>query len=501
MTSALGRGIDEALKSLDLKSAVPLDDVIPEDPAAFYDAFGHLKHPRTGQEVTQLADYQTAIWKALHKYKRVLAIKSNKIGLSTSTLMADFQLALLPTSHPLSCRGYDQLLIAQTIQHAKEHLYTLRKLVPGSESYSKYLVTKQTELILRDEVTKVTTLFIRNPENDAQPSRIIGLGLNNAGAILSWKNVKHIHVSDPTAAEGDYTDALNAAMTRLANTDGSMIIESVPSGPAGRIFELWKQYKDIEPGPGQFKVFEIPAEAAIKAGVISESFLKEEQERLGIMYPRYYGAKFMEGAGNIFAAMFVDLCTQQYDTAMKDGTKVLAVDPAFGSSKYGLVGGEMINGIIYIREAAQFERPSPSTMLDYVAGLYHRDRYSACLVDSAHPGIIKDLLAGSSETGRKPVHAQPVNFREALSEMTMQAAQAVKEQKIRIHPAYAELIRQLKTVQFNDRGHPDKARLSFDIGDCLMMLVSHFKHGAGGTSIVINPWKAGGANDRDWMWK
>ena len=50
-------------------------------------------------------------------------------------------------------------------------------------------------------------------------------------------------------------------MTRLANTDGTMIIETPPYGPRGKVYEIYMQSKlakgdSIE---GQFKLFTIPA--------------------------------------------------------------------------------------------------------------------------------------------------------------------------------------------------------------------------------------------------
>ncbi|MEM3160129.1 MAG: hypothetical protein QXJ74_05030 [Nitrososphaera sp.] len=139
---------------------------IPLEPGSFYADLGYLPHPRTRKPVLHLAPYQIETWKALLDCGRVLVIKSNKIGLSTSTLMADFQLAVLPSNHPRSCRGYDQLLIAQTIQHAREHLYTLRKLILESQKYRPWLITKSRDMVLKDEATKVTVLYIRNPESE-----------------------------------------------------------------------------------------------------------------------------------------------------------------------------------------------------------------------------------------------------------------------------------------------------------------------------------------------
>lgn len=473
MVSQLGRSIESILNDIDLSQHIPLPENIPVKPEKFYADFGYLRHPRTRQPVTQLAPYQLETWKGLHQYKRILEVKSNKVGETTKWLLADFHLSVLPTSHPLSTRGYDTLLIAQTIQHAKEHLYTLRKLILNSKKYRGFLITEPTELVTRDESTKVSVIFIRNPEAESQPSRIIGLGLGNAGSILSWKNVKHIHISDATATEGDYSEGLNGAMTRLANTDGTMVIESVPSGPQGRIYEMYQQYSKKEWKPGDFKVYKITADDAVSAGVILQEFLDAERLRLGVLYPQYYEAQFVAGSGFIFPADLVDACTKEYDLTLKGSNRVLAVDPAYSAngSKFGIVGLEKIDGIIYIKEAIQFSAASQSAMQDLVA-LKAKEFGNRVLCDSAHPGLIRDLIDEHS------VSAQGVRFSETLSEMTAESSRAIKEKRIRIHPTFKDLLTQLKTITYNGKGHPDKTKSSFDLGDAFLMGLRHFKTGS-----------------------
>lgn len=450
---------------------------IPVEPGAFYADLGYLPHPRTRKPVTSLAPYQIETWKALLETGRVLVVKSNKIGLSTSTLMADFQLAVLPSSHPRSCRGYDQLLIAQTIQHTREHLYTLRKLVLESVKYRPWLITKSRDMVLKDEATKVTVLYIRNPENENRPSRIIGLGLNNAGSVLSWKNVKHIHVSDQTAAEGDYSHAINASMTRLANTDGSMIIETVPAGPQGRVYELYQQFKAAR--DAAFRVFEIPASEAVKAGVIAQEFLDAERQRLGGLYEQYYEARFVTVGGSIFLPSQVDACVMSYNLALEEGAdRVMAVDWGFGTSKTAIVGMEKrADGKLYVIDCRQFERAVVSDVIDFVAMQYHRDGYLRCYADSSQPGIIRDLQDGSQLTGRLAVDAQAVVFREELPSMVQETVKAVREARVLVHPEFADIIQQLKTVQYDRKGNPDKSTYTMDLFDAFMMAVSHAQEG------------------------
>ena len=449
------------------------NDIIPLVPGEFYQDFGLITHPRTREPVTQLADYQLSTWQGLLDYKRILEIKSNKTGESTKWLMADFQLAVLPSSHPMSCMGYDQLVIAQTKDHAKEHLRTLRKMIIDSTKYNKYLINKPSEIsenagddvrnILKDEQTKTSVIYLYNPENPSKPSRIIALGIENYGAILSWKNIKNIHMSDITASDVDITPGVNAAMTRLANTDGSMIIETVPGDPSGRVFEMWQQYSGKEWKAGDFKVYTVTADDGVRAGIITQDFLEGEKTRLGILYPRSYLAQFMQGAGNIFPYDLLEKCIEYYDLTLGPGYKGIGSDPAFGSSKFGTVGGEQLDGIIYIKLAEQFTRPSTSAMLERL--LIHAKSYNNNIaIDSAHPGLITDL-------NDKGINAQGVEFNKKLSEMTVKAVEYVKTRRVRIHPTFKELIDQLKAVQFNEKGHPDKKKLSFDLGDAFLMLI------------------------------
>ena len=163
------------------------------------------------------------------------------------------------------------------------------------EKYSKFLISKPTELLLKDEVTKVMQLFIHNPH---KPTRIIGLGGSNPGSIWSWKEVAHIHMSDIAASSRiDDAEAFGAAFSRLANTNGTMLIESPPRMPFGmiyKIFEMSKLKKNIEKDSamGQFKIHEIPATMAVDAGLINPEFLDAERERLGPMHPMYYECDF-----------------------------------------------------------------------------------------------------------------------------------------------------------------------------------------------------------------
>lgn len=261
---------------------------IPSDPEKFYQDFGLLKHPLTHQPVKHLTPYQFQIWRDGFRYRYREVIKSQKVGISTSALMEDFHHSIT------NCRGQEILIISQSLDLAKDHLYTLRKMIKGSKKYSQFLIDKPNDFLLRDEVTKVMTLYIRNPDDPFKPTRIIGLG-PRPGSIWSWKEVAHIHMSDIAAAPLiDDSEVFGAAFSRLANTNGTILIESPPRGPSGKLYEIYEnsKLKKTNSLEGQFKIYEIPATMAVQAGLISQEFLDAEQQRLGPMYPMYYECDF-----------------------------------------------------------------------------------------------------------------------------------------------------------------------------------------------------------------
>lgn len=287
-----------SLKELDIfQTYDELKDVkVPVDPQKFYEDFGLFEHPLTRQPVPKLTSYQYNGWKDGFNYRYRLVVKSQKVGFTTSSLLEDFQKAVLPIDHPLSCMGKEILVIAQTQDMAKQHLYTLRKMILNSEKYAPFLMTKPSSLVLRDEVTKATMLFIKNPNNVHKPTRIIALSPAER-AVWSWKEVKHIHMSDVAVNQAvDDSGLFGAVFSRLANTNGTLLIESPPRGQRGQIWEIYNASKlkgDEEHEMAKFKVREIPAEMAVDNKIMTQDFLNQEKIRLGVLYAQYYECAFL----------------------------------------------------------------------------------------------------------------------------------------------------------------------------------------------------------------
>lgn len=242
-----------------------------------------------------------------------------------------------------------------------------------------------------------------------------------------------------------------------AKTHPFVVFNSTTYLPGG----LYDQM-DREKNP-RFKTVEMFYEKGL--GKIYTEYEIEQAKRMpsfGMEYNGQYGI----GVGNIFPLQLLNECMLEYDLSLGNGSKVLAVDPAYGSSKFALVGIEQEDDTFYVKEALEFDRPSPSHMLEIIK--IKAQDYEQVIVDDAHPGLITDLVDSGITT-------EGISFRKELSQMTINASQLVKEKKVMIHPAFNDLVMQIKSIEFNEKGHPDKKKLSFDLGDAFLMALYYLK--------------------------
>jgi len=253
----------------------------------------------------------------------------------------------------------------------------------------------------------------------------------------------------------------------IIKTNPHIIMVSTPNLPGGLFERMEKE------DPSIYTKIQLPYTVGVRDGMFTDEEIMEG--RKSPSFEREYNLKYGVGIGNIFPYQLVDMCTLDYDLSLRDGQKLITVDPAYGSSQFAIIGFEKLDGIIYIKEAEQFKRPSPSAMLDRLVEMSIRYDNALVLVDSAHPGLIRDLQDKGCNVHAVQFGSKIDNKQSLISKMTIEASQAVKEMRVRIHPAFHDLISQLKAVSFNDKGHPDKTLLNFDLGDCFLMGCNHLK--------------------------
>jgi hypothetical protein len=390
--------------------------------------------------------------------------------------MHDFQELLL------NGKGKDLLIVGQTEKAAIEHLYTLKRLIIDSPKYRKYLITKSSELFFREEQTKVGTLFIKNPDNPYRPMRIIALGFI-VSALWSWKNVFRIHMSDPAAAAVvDDSQIYAALMSRLTNTDGRMMIEGPPRGPFGRFYELYEQFKDNK-NP-DFKVFLVTIYDALKEGLVTRDFIDKAKLELGQLFPQTYEGSFIAGVGNVFTPEMIDQSIQLGDKLQdipisQYTLKCLGVDPAFGSSKTGLVLTEHLKDEenIIIRYSKQYTRPDPAEIVNICFDFYRRNWNTWIIVDGANRGFVTELKIAFGENpdfdykdiSPETMKVIPVNFQRDHKHMLTKLHVFMHKQYIGVPSEHEELITSLRTAQASEYSLNKDQTSNNDIFDALRL--------------------------------
>jgi len=472
-------------------------EIIPLDPQEFYEWIGLINHPRTGEPVKKLAPWQYNIWNDGKKYKRRLLVKTQKGGGSFFALEEDFQRSLT------NCKGKDILVVSQTQYHADEHLLKLKTRIINSKNARKYLITEPSELLFREQKTKVKIATIKNPDNPLQPTRIIALGMAESG-MWSWSNVGHIHMSDPTVANiKDDAPLFAAAFSRLANTDGTMLIETPPRGTHGQTFELYNKYlpKQQTLSPRDFKIYHVTAQDAVREGLITQEFLDEERLRLGALYPQYYCAEFISVSGNLFAQSAIDKCIQPLTEVRPNTERYIAVDLGYSSSKFAILAGEWEPKLKKIRIllAEEIQSPQYEQMIERILRYERENNVMNIAVDSTSrmefamslktrlgeendwPRVHKKMLDYKSKGWdiAKAMKVVPILFNtESKAYMSSHARRLIEDPRglINIDPMFNDLIVGLRSAVFDDRGQLDKEMSPHDdLIDAFMMFCTFFK--------------------------
>lgn len=257
----------------------------------------------------------------------------------------------------------------------------------------------------------------------------------------------------------------------IAKNDPYIIMVSTPNNPGGLYEQIERETnciyvrKELNYEVGRDKIY------------TSEEIAKA---KLSPSFEREYNLKYGIGHGNLYPYELVNALEERYDLAYKNGSRVRTIDPAFGgsegASRFAILESEKIDGIIYPKYCMQIHRASPTAITDQIVD---RDKKypMPTLVDAAHSGLIRDLQY-------RGVNAVEVVFSKELSNMTMEGTQTVKEKRVRFHPDICQdLTAQLKAVEANDKGHPDKKKLRFDLGDTFQMACNFLK--ASDPEIVI----------------
>lgn len=310
--------------------------------------------------------------------------------------------------------------------------------------------------------SRTTRVIINGVHIEAYPS-------HNLDAMRGLANPKCIFLDEADFFPArQQKEALAIAERYLAKSNPHIVLVSTPNMPNGLFEKIEKDNNSIYE-----KIF-LPYTVGL-GKIFSEKEI--EQAKLSESFEREYNLRYGMNDGNMFNNQMVDKCTQEYDLKFLTGKRILAIDPAYSSSKFAIIGIEKVDGIAYVKMAETFEFASPTAMTERIV-LLSKD-YPTVFVDSAGAGLITDLKL-------KGVNPTAISFAKHLDEMTLNASRMVKELNVRIHPTFSDLLADLKAVRYNEKGHPDKKQISFDLGDAFLMALFGLKEAKGVSGLLMN---------------
>ena len=210
----------------------------------------------------------------------------------------------------------------------------------------------------------------------------------------------------------------------------------------------------------------------IKKAMLSPSFERE------------YNLQWGYGVGDVFELSKLDpnneaSVVKYYNFTFDEQGRydsILALDPAYSDSKFGIVGMIRKNDKAYVVIAEELTKASDSEALRKINGLLDLHHFSNLYIDGQYTNLITEFK------DRIPTHG--INFRTEGVKLIDNASNWLANDKIRIHPKYKELLKQLRTAKRDDRGMLDKRKASLDMVDAFNMAAWYMKRG-GGYSIKV----------------
>src|SRR5919197_5223838 len=299
---------------------------------------------------------------------------------------------------------------------------------------------------------------------------------------------------------GQQADARDVSERYIAKSDPYIVMVSTPNAPGG-LFEriekepestcLYKRlYLDLNYTVGLGKIYTIEE---IERAKQSPSFERE------------YGLKYLGRIGNTFLTSDIDKALaplllpttnnlQQQanennnsssssasfivvnpDQFILGARKSMGIDPAWGSSAFGIVITRYVDGKVQVLYADQFERPDFNGMIQKVWELYMKFQFDGSVdriyVDGANPSFIRSLklALGEREDYEKVIEhyrsksklwsnpqtymtVVPVNFAKEHKDMIAHCRNLMSSGLVTIYPKerFDKLITSLRTAVDNE---------------------------------------------------
>jgi hypothetical protein len=324
--------------------------------------------------------------------------------------------------------------------------------------------------------SKETVLELNGCVIEAFPS-------NHLDAFRSLTNPKFILLDEADFfRKSEQEDVRHVSERYIAKSDPFIVMVSTPYAPEGLFDSIEKE----------------PEESCIYKRILldytyglDKIYAREEIEKAKISpsFEREYNLKYLGGIGNVFHTKDIDLAIEKgklydLDTSNTFAKKCMGIDPAYGSSSFGIVVTQFVDGQVQILHAEEYKRPDFNEMLSNAWDLIVKYTVQKIYIDGANPSFIKSLKMQWGERSdyenvkkehRQYMIVEPVNFNQEHKEMLGHCKMLLERGYIAINPTFDKLIISLRTA-VAEENILDKESTSYpDIFDAYRLALKHYQ--------------------------
>jgi hypothetical protein len=300
--------------------------------------------------------------------------------------------------------------------------------------------------------TKETAIELNNVKVEAFPS-------HHLDAMRGLPNVSFILLDEADFfPPGQQADARDVSERYIAKSNPYIVMLSTPNAPDGLFEHIEKEAEDVCLYKRLFMDYTYG---------IDRIYTQEEIDKAkrSPSFEREYNLKYLGMIGNVFHTKDIEAAIEKgklYDpdtfNPYHHFTSIsMGIDPAYGSSAFGIVVTQWVDNHIQILYAEEYDRPDYNEMLSKVHELMSKYEVDKTYIDGSNPSFIRSLKI---QIGEDPDY---------LEELARYKSQGLTEE---------QALRNTKIVPVSF-GKEHKAML----GHCKMIL----EDDGGGCRIAINP--------------
>lgn len=292
---------------------------------------------------------------------------------------------------------------------------------------------------------------------------------------------------------GQQQDARDVSERYIAKSNPYIVMVSTPNAPNGL-------FDKIEREPEQNCIYNrlfLDYTYGIDKIYTNEDI---ENAKRSPSFDREYNLKYLGIIGNTFHTQDIDEAVKiEYDPEIIDQNcyRTMGIDPAFGSSSFGIVVTQLRDERIQVLYADEFERPNYYDMINKIWEIIGKfSGVDAIYVDAANPEIISTLKRELNEDDdwnyiherisyckknnlqlEREMKVIPIPFSIQGTSMMAHVKSLLenKNRVVAIRPEFDKLITSLKTAVTDDMGRLDKqATLYHDIFDAFRLALRFY---------------------------